>query len=486
MRTRLLITAAAVLTLAAPVLAEPPKPAVVIQAQPVSRLLAESREVVRQVGGPAEGGRLVKQFDEGLREVLGEQGFEGLDIDRPLAGYVVLRETIEDTGLVLVVPVAGEKEFVAFLKRVEVKATPAGDKKGLYTLEFPDPDLFPKPSQMRITDDGWAYLGLNGESVADAKNLVPIRELLAPADQSMVSARLFPGRVPEKLVTHWLNELDTAAKGLKGMLGGALEPEDAKTLDALVEHGPKFVRRYAEAGLKEAAEVGLRLNWDPKTGDAAIELTVMPKPGTGLARDIAAQTPTTNRFAGLLSKDVAAGGVMRFPVVKELQEITIAQMEGTQKQFKEIGLPEAFQPLVEEYVKGAIRTTKKGVFDYGLAVTGPNKDGKFTVIGGLSFDDTSGLDAALRKAAKSPEFGKFLELDAAKLEGATVHKVKLDDVFPGEVADVLAPAFGADAEHLPGASPRTPRSSPMARTRWRRSRSQSPPSPPRRRCSTSC
>src|SRR5437762_13972151 len=113
MRVRASFALAAVFATVGTVTAEPPKPTAVIRTQPVSRLLSESKEIVRQVGGQAEGDRLVKQFEKALRDALGEQGFEGLDINRPLAGYVVLRDQLEDTGLVLVVPVSGEKEFVA-------------------------------------------------------------------------------------------------------------------------------------------------------------------------------------------------------------------------------------------------------------------------------------------------------------------------------------------------------------------------------------
>jgi len=45
---------AALLLTTAPALAEPPKPTIVVQAKPVSRLLADFRDMVRQVAGPAE------------------------------------------------------------------------------------------------------------------------------------------------------------------------------------------------------------------------------------------------------------------------------------------------------------------------------------------------------------------------------------------------------------------------------------------------
>src|SRR6185503_7384912 len=104
---RFRLTLAALLLGAGLASAEPPKPAVVVQAKPVSRLLGEVREMARQVGGPNGGERLVKEFEQSLKDALGEEGFEGLDINRPLAAYAVLKEKPEDCRLVLVIPVTG-------------------------------------------------------------------------------------------------------------------------------------------------------------------------------------------------------------------------------------------------------------------------------------------------------------------------------------------------------------------------------------------
>src|SRR5205807_676555 len=81
MSLRFSLAVAAALATAGLASAEPPAPPVVIQAKPVSRLLTEYKEMLRQVGGPVEGDRLVKGFERDLKELLGEQGFEGLDIN---------------------------------------------------------------------------------------------------------------------------------------------------------------------------------------------------------------------------------------------------------------------------------------------------------------------------------------------------------------------------------------------------------------------
>ena len=93
---RFVIAVGAICVSAIPALAQVVKPTVVITAKPLSQLLSEYREMIRQVGGPSAGGQLATAFDNQIKEVLGEQGFEGLDINRPLAAYTVVKEKFED------------------------------------------------------------------------------------------------------------------------------------------------------------------------------------------------------------------------------------------------------------------------------------------------------------------------------------------------------------------------------------------------------
>src|SRR5262249_7728111 len=160
-------------------------------------------------GGTAQGDELVKQFEQSIKDVLGEKGFEGLDINRPIAAYSILQDKLEDASLVLVVPVLNEKDFIGFLERLNIKAEAVKDKKGLYTLEPENGAFFPKTSHLQFTDGGWAHLTLNTGEPTDPKNLIGVGDLLDNADTSLFSLKLYPGRVPEKLLATLLEELDT-------------------------------------------------------------------------------------------------------------------------------------------------------------------------------------------------------------------------------------------------------------------------------------
>jgi hypothetical protein len=438
MLARFTLAAAALFACAGLAAADPPAPTVVVQVKPVSRVLADVKEVIRQVGGPVMGPDLVKEFEADLKRSMGEKGFEGLDVNRPIAAYAVLKEKAEDCGLVLLLPVTEEKEFLGFLGRINLKAEAVKDKKGVYTLGLPE-DLFPKASHLQFTNDGWAYVTFNDGEPTEAKNLVPVGDLLKDAGPALVGAKVYPGRVPPKLLATALDQVDQAAGGLKNFLGGP----DSKFFTAFLTEGPKLLRRYTETALKEVEEVGVTFNFDAMSGDTVTELTIVPKAGSATAKEFAAIGPTTNRFAGLVPKDAVFGVTLKAPLFAgEVREITAAAIENIQSGLGRSNLPEKLRPVMDETLKGFLRSVKADKLDAAFALAGPDKGGKFTLVAGISFDDTAALEKAMREAAKDTTLAKEFEFDAAKVGDVNVHKVPLTKLFPDDAVRDLAKVFG--------------------------------------------
>ncbi len=443
MSARFTLAVAALAFAAGVASAEPPKPSLVVQTKPVSRLLAEYKEMLRQVGGVGEGDNLVKQFETTLKEALGEHGFEGFDINRPIAAYSVFREKLDDTSIVLLVPTTGEKEFVAFLERLSVKAAPVQDKKGLYSLEFPD-NIFAKTSHMRFAEGNWAYLTLNDGEPTDPKTFLPPGDLFDNAEQALFAAKVYPGRVPEKFFTPVLEEIEQTAGQLKMFVGAVIDKKHlAKLATTFLDEGPKLVRRYTETALKEVTEIGLKFTFDAMTGDTLTELTLLPKAGTAFGKEVAAQGTTANRFAGFVPKDAVVGAVLKAPLfAKELREISGVMLEAGQEELKSADVHEKLKTVIDEAVKGLTRSVKAGELDAAIALVGPDKDDKFTLSVGLSFDDPTAVEKALREAAKAPDLAKDFTFDVAKVGGVGIHKVPLHRLFPEEVLGELAKVLG--------------------------------------------
>ena len=75
MRMTFLVAAAALLAPMTAVAADPP---VTFQTQPAGRILDDARTIAKMVGGD----KAATEFNDGLKEKLGEKGFSGLDLER--------------------------------------------------------------------------------------------------------------------------------------------------------------------------------------------------------------------------------------------------------------------------------------------------------------------------------------------------------------------------------------------------------------------
>ncbi|HUR54881.1 MAG TPA: hypothetical protein VMZ71_12165 [Gemmataceae bacterium] len=451
MSVRFVAAFALSLAVTSPIAAAPPKPALVLQGQPLGRLIGDLKEIVRLTAAPGQDEAAVTAFVKSLEDAVGQKGFEGIDLNRPLALYVTMREKQDDHTVTLVVPITGEKEFLDLIDRAGAEVKAVEGKKGLFGLELPAA-IFPHDSYVRIAD-GWAYLGFNGEDVADAVNLVPVAELMDPRETAQLALRLYPERVPIPWLRRTLDEIQNDLTAFKQFIP-IEEKATKKAMDALIDEGLKLLRRTAESLHTDASLVTLRFTFDVGTGDTATEFVVTPKPGTPLAKDVSARPPTTNRFAGLVPPDAAIGYAGQWPLFSaESRAIAEADLEMNLADLKK-EVPDLAHPALDELFKGLIRATKAGDGDYAMALCGPNKDGLFTAVAALSCDDAGATEKALRAlAAKLPV--KVVALDVDKAEGVSIHRV----MVPLEDADkdvqkvfgktaALCVAFGPKAVYV--------------------------------------
>jgi hypothetical protein len=109
-------------------------------------------------------------------------------------------------------------------------------------------------------------------------------------------------------------------------------------------------------------------------------------------------------------------------------------------------LPPETGKAVAEASRALDRTLKDGPLDFALSMRGPDRNNQFSVIGALSLHDTTALEKALRRVAKSvPEREvALIKLDAFKVQGASVHEIAVDKWLPPDARKV----FGKNAVYL--------------------------------------
>lgn len=465
MRARTLAATAALL-LAAPLALAAPAPAgkageggppVVLQVAPLGKVIDDLKAAARAVAGDAAADHIT----QAIAGKLGEKGFAGIDTKKPIAAYLYIPDKLDiagkkpadiDPGEVarkfkgaVVVPVTTEGEFKDFFGRLtdnKAKFEPVDGKDGLYKVENPDhPAPFPVRARFHA---GHAYIGLNmADDDMDPKSLVGADALVDPREPGVIAVKAFTDRYPPGLMKESMDNIDAAFADMKAKLGGA---ENLGFAERALSLYLKMLRRYSDQLMKESSEGGYRLLFDPKSAEVVWETFLVPKKGSSLARDIAARKPGTNTFAGLVTDESAAGFKLQLPLfAEEIREILTGAIEKGEEQAKD-NVPPPAQPVVEELLKGLGRTVKSGEFDLAGAVNGPNKDGHFTAVFGVSYEDAGKLEKALKDAAKdAPKEAKdAIQFDVDKAGGVNIHKITPPQDAPAEAGKV----FGANVGYV--------------------------------------
>ena len=404
----------------------PAKPLITAQTAPLGTVLADVRAAARIIGGP----ELAEEFDDNLKESLGEKGFQGIDLTRRIVSYGELTAEAENSSAVMIIPITSEDEFKAFVGRLgpdgdKLKLVPADGQPGLYAVETDDGEG-DVPVRLRFHERA-AYVGINVPVEALAvKALLPAAGLTRPADDSLfayefhLSRYTADGKAQAVAQSKKLREqMDEAPlpPGIKQALGKLFDMSD----------------RLTESVIEDGDVAAYRLRFDAATGLAVIETALIPKPGTPLTADLAARTPTTNKFAGLVGKDSAVGFQTRLPLfapeLRAAAEAGIGELD-----IVAADVPEDLKPVFDEAKAGLVRTVKTGQFDLAAAVSGPNESDQFGVAVAVAFEDTSKLEKQLRDLfdkykADQPALN-FIKLDVAKVGTVNVHEAPLGAFAP--------------------------------------------------------
>ena len=398
------------------------------------RVLADLRSSADIIGGE----KGVKALNEGLKSLLGEKGFDGLDMGRPLVGYVVLAPKPQDITAVVAFPVTGEKEFLELCDRVNKdKLKPDAKDKSLYHM----PPLDPAYKALMRFQDRYAYIayGANPGPHIDAKALVPMAKLFEPADRGLVAAHIHFDRIPLAVKLAAPALMEEVKKTL--LRAGLWKQEELllKPVKDAIEGTARYVKLAAGADT-----LAVRLMLDAPSGNIVVEATLNGKPDSELSNMIAAFKATANKFGGLLAApDTVAGFKFRVPVFEEeLRNATATGLEVASKEALK-NTPEAAKAATEELFKGLARTVKTGEFDMVAALRGPNNAGWYTAVGAVAFDDTSKLEKEFKtyiEKSAPQDVVDAIKWNAAKVGTVNVHTWKLT---PGGFLD-FTKVFGGD------------------------------------------
>lgn len=397
-------------------------PAATVQTLPCGKILTEIREAANIVAGDM--GR--KALDDLLKEQLGEKGFLGLDLSKPLLAYFVFDEkNTEAVTFVALIPITKEDDFHDLLKRLNLEPELVKGSKDFYKLGNFDIPMQDKPLTFAVTMrviGKTAYLGFNvGDELLAADKVYKPEQIHDPKETAILAFRQFNDRVPEAMLKSHFGQLEKTIETFKKELGGLGAPEVA-----ILASLEKVVKSLS-AMLQDSKETGTRFILDTATGDFSIDAWFSPKDGTEFARSVLARKPTENQFARLVDNTTVTAQLIQMPVgFKEMQDLMVSGFEELQKKVKDDPPPPFLDKVVDEVLIGAIRTVKSGHWDMCYTLNGPDKDGHYSGIVATCFENALPLEKALKTAVK--EFpGQAKELfrwDVDKVADLNVHTVE--------------------------------------------------------------
>ena len=402
------------LALLAPATAPAADPPIVFQTQPVGRVLDDARTVL----GLAAGEKVVKEFNDELKKSFGEKGLDGLDLSRGVVGYAVIAAKLEQSATVVALPITNEADFLALIERAN-KQKPKALAGGLYELPKSE---FADKAMMRVVGD-YAYLCTANDPTPhlDPKAIVPANTLYDVNELALACGKVYPDRLPKEVKAAAEAALADGKKFL------ANPPNIGAQEAAIMPFAKAFLAlgEQAVAAMGQVQDVALRLNLDVPAADMVAELRVTPKAGSLLGTLVAARGPSANRFAGFFTPDTVGGFKLSLPLFTEDIRTAVAGGLDEIKKMAGQNAPPNAKPAADEFFNGLARVAKAGDWDLAAAVRGPDKNGQYSVVAAMSFEDGAAFEKAFRKfvdADAPPTEKENFKWDVAKANGVNIHE----------------------------------------------------------------
>lgn len=413
MRMRLLAAVAAAV-LAGPAVAQPPEPTVEVRLRSVNDLLDKAE----YVGGLLDKDDPVKQV-RGLVQQLSQdgKGVEGIDPKRPFGAYAVVANDVENSPVVVMIPVADQERLLAALKERAGIEPEKGDD-GTLKANVP----FVNEVAMRFAD-GYLYLARDAKHIA-AKGLISPKTFFAKDDGSVASVAVRFDRIPNDLKAFFTGQMEHQLQEELKKDAGKDETAAQKKLKAILADA---FAGSAKMIVEEGKEFSLKLFVDPKGDDLSAEVVLTAKDGTPLAQTLSGLAGKTSRAAGIVAgKDpvfrfVSKGGLPA-DLRKRLDPVIDSLLDEAVNQAKNDGDKEFARRLTD----AAKPTLKAGELDTAASLLGPDASGRHTLLVALAVKNGKELEKLAKDAAPHvPASEAEFTFDVEKVGGFTLHKIEI-------------------------------------------------------------
>jgi hypothetical protein len=409
----------------------PEKPAVVVRAASVDRLMAELRFLAEAAGRGDEAGNL-----EGLIKAMTDgNGLQGVDPTRPLGLYAYVGPQGLDSTATALVPIADEKTFLALVEKLTGKEPASSD--GIYEVQL---SKIPFPIYFRFAHKYLYATGLSKDALAKGKLLDPT-EVLAAARDGVLSATVRIDRIPAELRNIALGQIELNLARIKEQSPPGETPAQAAFRTAAVDELSARIKSL----LRDGGAIDLHMQVDRKARELALSLSLAAQPGSPLAQTIAELGKARAVGASLVGASSALSIALDVGLSARLRATLGPVLDEAEKKAVEEARAQGKGDIAATLI-GAIKPTFQGAeLDAGLDIRGPGPGGKFTVLAGMRIKDGEGIDKALHKlvAALPDQDRRQIQIDFDKIDQVPIHRIT-----PAKVDREFAEMLGKEPVYL--------------------------------------
>ena len=299
LRTPLTWAFAALAALAAPLaaIAAEPKPVAVISLASVEETLADIGYLT-SVTGMEDAGKMVRLFGAALTS--------GMDKKRPAGAFVV--------------PLAGEFPTVAFIPVTDLKQLLNIHKE--YVGEPSDEgDGVLKVGHARTLcikeQNGWAFIAESKDHLVDLP-ADPAALLGDLPKKYNVAAKILIQNIPQEFRQMAIDEIKFGLE--RGLDSPAIDRGDRDSIEQAARGSLTQLQRY----LNEAEEISIGWAIDAQARRTFLDVNIIGREGTALARELSQQVNSPSAFSGLKLPEAS----VTFNVAAKMSETDIAQARG--------------------------------------------------------------------------------------------------------------------------------------------------------------
>ncbi len=383
------------------------------------------------VAGLAGKDDAVKQVRELIKVLSADgKGIEGIDPKQPIGAYVTLAKDVENSPIVVMIPIADKDQFINALKaRLDVDAKKADDGTYAVPLQLPQGAKF----DLRVRfANGYLYASPKAQDL-DVKALITPKVFFAQDDGAVASLKVHIDRIPADLKTFVMGQLELGINTER--------KKNADTESAAEKRFKNLVFDALLAGFKgltdDGKELSVKLFADAKTDEISAEVALTAKSGSATAKNFAALGSKTSVPAGI----VASAN----PVARANVKITIT--DGMKKEYAAAiddlladvlkKAPADQEQLVKQLIDAVGPTLKAGDLDIAASLTGPNAKGHYGVMAAFTVAEGKKIEQLVKDVSVFAGGAADFTFDSAKVGDFNLHKIDVK-----QNSDALEKLFG--------------------------------------------